>query len=170
MVEFIGFIISFLALVYLFIKQNSPPARQEHPPDYPTEGLKEANPFEEFRKKLDREAEAREATQRLPPPPTSSKVAKQHKRPPRLALKEHQMTSQIEERRLRNALEDRHIQSRMNHREGALAVSTSHHRAEEDRKMGPSRAQLALQRLTHRRDLIVYQEIIDKPKSMRPLP
>jgi len=49
-----------------------------------------------------------------------------------------------------------------------LPSSSSLLRLEEHEKIAPSKVQVMVQRLNRRRDMLVYQEIIDKPKSMRP--
>jgi outer membrane biosynthesis protein TonB len=174
MVEFIGFIISLLALLYLFIKQNSRTERQAHPPGYPPEEEgKEEDPFKQYLRAIEKEAEAREATQHLPPPLPSlpPKVAKKPKKPPPHSLEERRLQSQIEQRHMKSSLEERHLKSRFNHHEElpgrTLALPANHLHAEEERMVGPSRVQLALRRLSSRRDLIIYQEIVAKPKSMR---
>lgn len=170
MVEFIGFIISLLAFFYLVFKQNRPNHRQTPLPSRPNEELEEEDHFQEFLMSVEKKAEAREVIQHLPPP--RPKLVEQPKKSPPLLLKDYHLKSQIEQRRLKSALEDRSIKSRFNHYEAlpgrTPALTASPHCVEEERTIGPSRVQLALRRLASRRDLIIYQEIIDKPKSMRP--
>lgn len=166
MVEVIGFIISLLALLYLFIKENIPAQRRAHPPSYPQEEELRDDPFNEFLKNIEKEAAAREAAKHLPPPPP--KVAKQSKKPSKTPLEEHKLSNQMEQRRLKSSFEDRHVKSKFNHREElpGRSLALSHHR-EEERSERPSKAQLALRRLGKPRDMIIYQEILDKPKSLR---
>ncbi len=169
MVEFIGFIISLLALFYLFIKQNSRTERQTQPTDDSIEG-KEEYPFKQFLREIKKEVEARENVQRLPPPPSPPKVAKQSKKP-RPVLEEGRLKNQIEQHRMKTSVEDRRVKSRVHQEEQPgrmVMLPTRHPHIEENRIKGPSRVQLALHRLASRKDLIIYQEIIDKPKSMRP--
>jgi hypothetical protein len=172
MVEIIGFIISLLALLYILIKQTVPTQRPGQPPVYPEEEEIEEDPFREFMKAVEREAAARKVAQRVPPPPPPPKITKRPKKAPLPpSLEEYRLASQLEDRRLRSSLEERHLKSRLNHREErpggppALPVSPL---AEEEKKRHPSRAQMAIQRLAHRQDMIIYQEVIGKPKSLRP--
>jgi hypothetical protein len=164
MVEVIGLVISFLALLYLFMMQNRPVQRKERPFSDQDERVAEEDPFKEWMKAIEKKVTRREA-----PPP--SKIKKQKKKPPPLPLEEDQIVSQIESRHLKSALEERHIQSRFNDHEKlpkhASALSISHHLAEEESVIALSRGQQAIQRLAKRRDLIIYQEIVNKPKSLR---
>jgi type IV secretory pathway VirB10-like protein len=156
MVEIIGFVISLLALLYLFMKQNPAPSRRTPAPrDQEEEAVEdEDDPFREFLK--EKEATEREAKTEEPlPPPSPPKIAKKPKKPSPPSLEEYRLASQIEERRLKSALADRQLKSRF------------HHSEERNRNLRPSQAHLAVQHLTSRRDLIIYQEIMNKPKSLR---
>jgi hypothetical protein len=173
MVEVIGFIISLLALLFLFMRQSVPPPHLPHPTiRSEEEELMEEDPFKELMRAVQKEAAAREAALHPPPvPPAPTKRAKPSPKGVKSSLEDYRLASQIEQRQLKSTLESRHLVSRFHHHEELparnLALSTSHLRMEEDKIMGPSRVQLAIQRLADRRDMIIYQEIIDKPKSMR---
>lgn len=167
MVETIGFIISLLALLYLFVQNKSSSQPRGRPASSQKEEAEE-DPFREFLKAMENEAEAREAAQRMPPPPPPVRKKERHKKAPPLA--DRKLVSSIEERHLKSSLEERHIASRFNHREdvaGRTLASSLHHRNEGEGKLRASRAQSIIQRLSHRRDMIIYQEIIKKPKALR---
>jgi hypothetical protein len=181
-VEIIGFIISFLALIYLFFKQQSIARyRQEHPEAFKEEEIVEEDPLTELMKAIEKETKAREAARHLPPPlPKAVQKPKPLKAAPLAAsLEDYHLESQIEKRRLESQVEKRKLKSSLENRvlksslsqrleeKGVHAIPPSHHPGIEKGLVGPSRAEMALRRLAHRRDLIIYQEIIDKPKSLR---
>lgn len=169
MVEIIGFIISLLALLYLFVKQNFPTQRPAESPRYQNEEFEEDDPFKDFMKAVEKEAASREALQHLPPPPSKAIKKQKKAKPPSLA--EYQLISQIETRQIKSSLEDRHLTSTFSHRENlpgrSLALSVSHRRIEEEKENRSSRVRLAMSRLVNRRDMMIYQEIVGKPKSLR---
>jgi hypothetical protein len=148
MVEVIGFIISLLALIYIFVKQSMPPKRRAEPSIEQEEEEME-DPLKDFLRSIERESAAREVVpQRKPPPPPKKK--KEQKRTQHLSLEERRLASQLESRRLKSSLEERHL-----------------YKKEEEKPPESSRAQLAIQRLANRQDMLIYQEIMDKPKSLR---
>lgn len=173
-VEIIGFIISLLALIYLFFKQQSIARyRQEHPDALREEETTEEDPLTELMKAIEKETAARKAAQHLPPsPPKVVRKATQPKLAPiTSSLEDYHLASQIEKRKLKSSLENRSLKSPLGQRleEKSLhVIPPPHHPGIEEAFVGPSRGEKALRRLSTRRDLIIYQEIIDKPKSMRP--
>lgn len=172
MVEMIGFIISLLALFYLFMKQNVPnkqkrhSRKHSHPVDQEEEPVNDS--FQEFLKTMQKEAVAREEFQQMPPP-ASKKKEHPKKNPPRLP-ENNRLVSSLEERSLKNPLENRHAKSRFSHHEDlpgrTLSLSLNHY-DEKDEKRKSSRLQSTLRHLVQRQDMIIYQEIIGKPKSLR---
>lgn len=167
MVEIIGFIISLLALLYIFIRQTLPSQRPTPQPRAQHQELIEDDPFKDFMKAVEKEVAKREVSQHVPPPP---KIKKQKpKKPPDIPLEKYQLKSQLKERHLKSTLEERHIKSKLGHHDEVLKPSLPgrHHHAEEKENLKPSRAKLAIQRLNKRQDLIIYQEIISKPKALR---
>jgi hypothetical protein len=170
MVEIIGFIISLLALLYLFIKQNVPSLQKGHPPPPAYQDEEEmSDPFKEFLRAMEKESAAREAVQHMPPPPPPKKKGRSkqtHTRP----SENYRLTSPLEERHLKSALEDRHVKSRFNHHEdlpGRTLSLSLRHPDEREEKPRASRLQSIVNRLARRQDIIIYQEIIGKPKSLR---
>ncbi len=171
--EYIGMIISFLALLYLFFKQQTFVRNQQEQAG----GIKEAeegeegeeDPLKEFMKAMDKR-EQREV-RHAPPPPHAPKQSfkqhakshKQHRKSELSPLKEYRQAGTLEKRQVKSSLEDRTIKPTVG------GKFLPHHEGEENQK-GPSKAELAIRRLANRRDLLIYQEIMDKPKSMRPSP
>jgi hypothetical protein len=167
-VEFIGFLISILALVYLFLKQRSLSRyRREHPEVFKHEELakeeEEGDSFKEIIQSMKNE------TVTKPRPPPHPKVVPQPKKEALAStLKDYQLASQIEKRELKSSLENRYLKTKLVQRFDETPSEIAHpSHLEEGTK---PRVEVALARLSRRRDLIIYQEIIDKPKSMRPLP
>lgn len=142
--DIIGFIISLFALVYLFFKQRS--LEQQNQENEWED--KDERAIEKVMKAKERERVARERAQHVPPPLPKVKKFKQP------------LASPLEEYRIKSQLETRHLKS---------AIAPSHHLGEKKKK-GLTQVELAVRRLSCRRDLIIYQEIIGKPKSLRPDP
>ncbi len=177
-VEVIGFIISFLALLYLFFQQQAAVRkRQENPNDFTNEE-EEEDPLNEWMKEIEREAAAREAARHSPPPPPrviqrplTSKSSKPSKKAPLSSnLENYQTPSQIEQRKLKSSLENYRLKSALSQKLEERQLHTMglpHHNGEGSIRR--SRVEIATRRLSRRRDLIIYQEIMDKPKSLRPL-
>lgn len=171
MVEYIGFFISLLALVYLFIKQNSPPQQGEGTaPVYGSEGEEEENdPFSAIMKEMERRAatdkvvEKRQEKEVFLPPLPSEKSHAAKKRSSSRLVEERHITSSIKEKPLRNSFKKRLAKpkgaSSQKNDEIVLLPPSVHGKK--------SRAADAVSRLAKRRDMIIYQEIIGKPKSLR---
>lgn len=164
MVETIGFIISLIALFFLFIKQKAATMQKRNSSDYLDE--EEAyDPFKEFFKSIENEEESRTKIQQKPPHPPKKKAS------PKKALshpkEEYRVAKSLDKRQLKG---DNHpIKPRVLYEEipGRIQVHSMHHLDEENVEPKISRLQSAVERLHHRRDLLIYQEIMKKPKSLR---
>lgn len=174
MVEVIGFIISLLALLYLFIKHNHPSSRSRSTPvsSNPVDSKEEGDDFfQEFMKAIEKETASREAMQHVPPPAPPKIKKEPYATPKSQSLQEYQLKSQIENRQLKSSLQERHIQSKISHREELPRRSTTlniaHAISEEKENLRPSRVQLAIQRLNKRQDILIYQEVMSRPKAFR---
>lgn len=159
--EYIGFIVSILALLYLFYKQMSSARRQhEHSHSIQLENEEwdeEDDPLREFKVAMERKRAAEEKVLKPVPPSLPPKIYKQ---PKKTTLEEYRLTSSLEKRKLKSALEARQQKILDNrNEENAAIVSQMEER--------PSRAKIAIQRLSNRRDLIIYQEIMNKPLGLR---
>lgn len=160
--EFIGFIISFLALLYLYFKQQSFVQHQQEKAELNQENkAEEEDPLKEFMKAM--KTRELQEVRHMPPPKPHPKQPKQHRKSVSSPLEEYRISSSLEKRQLKSALEERKLTPKVGGR------FLPHHEGEDQRR-GPSRGKLAINRLANRRDLLIYQEIIDKPKSMRPSP
>lgn len=159
--EYLGIIISFLALLYLYFKQQSfARHQQEHVRPISEEELKEDDALQEFMNAMKKREQQEQAVRHAPPPPKPAKNKWKHAKSP---LEEYRLTSSIETRKVKSSLEDRKLKPSVGER------VVPHYEVEKEEEQ-PSRAELAVRRLDRRRDLLIYQEIMDKPKSMRPSP
>lgn len=171
MTEYIGFFISILALVYLYIKQSSPPREGEGTASFngSEEGEEADDPFSAIMKEMERRAAVGKVVEKrpkeevvlLPLPPAKSKVVK--KRSSSRSLEERPLTSSLKERELRNSLEKRRGKPKgasSSKNEKIVLLPPPNHGKK-------SRAADVVSRLAKRSDMIIYQEIIGKPKSLR---
>lgn len=155
-VQIIGYIISFLAFLYLFRKREAP----QEPPESEEESRQtgKVRHSQNFQRHLEREAEMKKKRlKKMPPPPKNSQYSSEH------PLKDHHLSSELEKRKIKGDVEKRQLRSSLEMR----SIAPSYHNEHEENR-APSRAYQMMQRLAHRRDLIVYQEVIGKPKSLRP--
>lgn len=81
-------------------------------------------------------------------------------KPPHVMKQKRKEEGSIEQRQLKSTLESRQIQSSIRKHE-----EESYHF--DKTVIAPSRARVALDRLTSPREMVIYHEIIDKPKSLR---
>lgn len=173
MVEFIGFVISLLALLYLFIKQNHSsqhPVRASQRPPVESKD-EEEDLFQELIKGIEKERASREAIRHVPPP-TPPKTKKETRAPQTSqSLKDYQLKSQIENRQLKSSIEERHLTSKFTPHEELPRRSTTltiiHPKSDEKVKLRPSRVQLTIERLNKRQDILIYQEVMSRPKALR---
>lgn len=171
MIEYIGFFISLLALVYLFVKQNSLPRQGEGTASSygGEEGKVEDDPLTAIMKEMERRAAADKVVEKrkeeeaalLPPPPTKSH-----------AVKTRGSSRLLEERHLKGVSKERHLKSSFGKRKGKPKEATSKKNQERVLSAAPSHGKKSrvvdvVTRLTKRQDMIIYQEIIGKPKSLR---
>lgn len=148
--EIIGFVISLLALFYLFFKQKSL-EQQEYANDMQDEEI--------LKNKVVKKAG--------PPQPPRVKKSKKHALP---VFEDDRLIRQIEKRELKSAVDHDHLKPKISQRKEVKHLMTPSfhpHLVGEREEAGPSKVKIALQRLSNKRDLIIFQEIIDKPKSMR---
>lgn len=146
--EYIGFLISLLALIYLFFKQTRKESgEEENLNDESEETLFEYIPEKPpYIKKV------------LPPPPSPKKRKIVQHEP--IPLENYKIESSIEKRRLKSNLESRQLQSKLRPEE-FLAFH-------EERHSAPSKLSRLLDQLPDKKNLIVYQEMMGKPRALRP--
>lgn len=147
--EYIGLLISILALIFLFIKQQSAPRQSEETTPY--------NPEEEDETLLEFIQKRENAVKKMKPP--SPPQIKSRVKP---SLEKHRIESEIEKRRIKSELEARQLKP------SVRAAEDLSHLHLDGLKKFPSKAEIALKHLGEKKDLIIYQEIIGKPRALRP--
>jgi hypothetical protein len=145
--EYIGFIISLLALIYLFFKQTQTVSREE----VDEEGEEDLLSYFQ-----ERPMKAKKTP--LPPPPSRKKY--KPVRNETITLEKYHIESPIEKRRLKSELQTRQLQSKLRPEE-FLAFHEEHSTA-------PSKLSRLLEQLPDKKNLIIYQEIVGKPRALRP--
>ena len=166
--EYIGFFISLLAVIYLYFRQHSAASRpQEHPSRRMEQEDGEEDPLAEFIHTMKHEAKKKPAAP--PAPPAVPKQAKPVRKGAASPLEQYRLESAVEKRQLKSPLQNRQLKPTVREHIGDAPQRKPPPLYPSDKtEVRPSRAEVALKRLAHRRDLVIYQEIIDKPKSMRP--
>lgn len=164
--EIIGYIISFLSLLYL-IGKNRPKQKEEaaQQPMPSGKDTMQGDLLNEFLKTLEKEKQQREAPKKpVPPPlpPIEQKKIKKEKKKASLSLENYQLTSQIEKRKISSNLESHSLTTQFSRHEERPQLT------KETLSSGRSRAGKALDRLTHKNQMVILKEILDKPKSLRP--
>ena len=171
MMEYIGFLISLLALIYLFFKQQSLARHRQQRPDGESHPVVlEDDTLAGLLKAMEHEAEQKSAVRAAPAaPPPAPKQPRAHRKGAASPLEQYRLESAVETRRLKSTLENRQLKPTVRERiEEPPRPMTEYVQHTDAVSFEPSRAEIAIRRLAHRRDLAIYQEIIDKPKSMRP--
>ncbi len=176
-IEFIGFLISLIALLFLFYKKKQDEAYQKaHPEEFEDTELNEEDPMQAFLKSLEREAKQQQTPQKKPeaqPPavpnrqpvlhpliPKSTPLLVKPKKTTPVSLESYQLRSEIETRRMKSQIENRRLKSRLIEKE-------QEEQEEKERRIEISRAAQFVRRLPRLREMIIYQEIIDKPKGLK---
>lgn len=178
MVEWIGFIISLLAMLYLFISQNSGQKRGRFPDEQSEEEMQEEDPLKNLIREIENEGKKNEYRRHEPiPPPKKEKALakKAHVVPKkREGIQQRQLKSTLEERRLKPTdltdLDERRLSSSLLSREEwarLYAIEDISHAHHDGLIRKPSRARKILGKLGHPRDLVVYHEIMSKPLGLR---
>lgn len=169
--EYIGFLISLLALIYLFFKQKSIARyRQEHPESFSDQEDVEDDSMTEFIKAIGIEDQRKAIVKLAPPaPPKQAKAMRKGAASP---LEHYRLESSVEKRQLKSPLEKRQLKPSVKRpmEETSPQILLTPLHLSDAIVVEPSRAEVAIRRLAHRKDLLIYLEIIDKPKSMRPSP
>jgi len=170
-VEFIGFLISFLALIFLFFKNK----REMKANAERHEEMEEDDPLKEFLKTLDHQEEVH-----APPPPEKRYIpppAEPRRRPPSngsfSSLDTHRLETNVEKRKLATNIEARKLKTSIENRSIGLGIRNrsilldKSLRAEEARAIPKeSRSAGQLGHLASLRQMVIYHEIWDKPKGL----
>ncbi len=161
-VEFIGFAVSLLSLLFLFFRNRRQLAGQGEPRD-PQEEFPEDDPIQAFLKVMEKERLKREAPPSTPPIAYRPAYAEVKKSKKKTSKEDTLAKNQLEKRKLASPLEKQQLVSPLTKRHEAHYYT---HGVEILQK--PARIRLMVERLADLKDLVVFREILDKPKSLRP--
>ncbi len=189
-IEFIGFIISLLALIYLSARRAKEERRRRaHPEDYAEEEAREQQAYKELLQKLELpippELEDIPSSQASAPPPAQPPRPPVHIKKPfvrpttgRTVRHGFEFHSDIEDRKRQTAIEQRHIRSQVNLRDNkrfkpavaseSMRVDTTGGAYTLGKHRGYSKARQLLEGLNSPGDIVLLHEIIGKPKSLQP--
>jgi hypothetical protein len=178
LIEFIGFLITIIAMFLLTIKRVRE-KRKELPDHEPMHDDQQKQTLKELLKKLDIDVED-EDEEALPPPPPPPRPKVQPAHPQvkqgrflsegqyqfRDKLQDYRPVSAIEKRKLKPTIEDPYQTFTRG------SVVSPDMRVHEDgyheiQKEKPSGAARLVSRLHSKKDMIIYQEIMNRPLSMR---
>lgn len=177
LVEFIGFVISMVAMAFLFIKKvYDERQRRLNPEKYAETERKKEQALQEFLKslELERNEEEEEDEEEEEPvlikPPPAPQMAKQHKVPFRSTLDHYKPVTLIEQRKIQTNIEKRRPFEAGDHliSDTFKIQSVTDPSYEVERLKIKSRGEKALEELSSRRQLFIIKEILDKPKGMLP--
>ena len=146
--EWVGLIISLLALAWIFIQQKAGGIRESEADKEELSESVQAIP----------QSRASRSARRSPSFPSSSVVVSNGVVTPPAQREGHHSTREREKRRSTKSVGDRR---------GKPAPSFHERNAEAPTVRVTSPVERAVKRLAHHRDLIIYQEIIGPPKSFR---
>lgn len=192
LVEFIGFLISFLALIFLFLKKKwEERKRDQNPEAYQKERGEREEALKKFLKSMGRDMEEMEAKEELveeveeetlPPLPVVKKEIAQvitQKAPSsyrsvqddykfQAKMDSFKQRSAVEERNFRPSIENGRFQEFGSEVVSAELSSKSMqdaYKISDEKKI--SRIFSSASHLAHQRDLMIYYEILAKPKGLR---
>jgi hypothetical protein len=182
--QFVGFLVSVAAIIFIFIRRALENwQRKHHPEEYTAEARKKHEALKQLMRDLgveEQEEEEIEEEEILikpnPPPlrPENIRSIPQHT-PGRTVQDEFRFEDRIRQRKLDTLVDKRHMQTEIEKRKPLFS---------EDRLVSPdlkyhkdayaftqrvtlSRGRKLISSLRSKKDMIVLQEILDKPKSLR---
>jgi hypothetical protein len=165
--EVIGFAISLLSLIYLFFKNRSQ-GEEKKASSLQNENYREEDPLSDFLKAIGEEFKQKKPI--LPPSPIEQKrvMKKDKKQPLTLTHKEEYQSKRFTEQKKQESMPEN----------DSIAVQFIRRREEkrissiplvmERAVVGRSRAKKILGQLKYTNQLVIFKEILDKPKSLRP--
>lgn len=171
LIEIIGFIVSFLALMMIgFKSKEDARRRQEHPEEFEEEKFLEDDSDEPIDHLLN--AVKRKPKVIAPPPPKPKKIAQPlpaYKSFPQetfSAVEQRKLQSQIQQRKLKSKIESHRLESKIEGRHLQPQLNKKSDYFEEKVKNKTSKGLRMIESLPDLKDMIVYQTIIGKPKGL----
>lgn len=184
-IEFIGFIISMIAMIILFFKRAIEKKRHEQNPEFYQElEQKKESQLREFIKAFDLQnydddEDDEEVEEDRPPPMKQqnqlSMTEKKSHSPLNLSGNKYSFAGKLEKYHSKTAIENRQLESKIDERYTIKSVIGSHVEEEEvqidpyaiQSKARTSRSRNILFHSVSKKDLIVINEVIGPPKSLK---
>lgn len=165
-VELIGFVISLISILFLFLmKKQRVDDSANQPEEFRGEKLEEEDPLKELLRQVNtpkQKVTPKPSVQRHPPSkPNASWKASPHLSQQVPSFKDDRFKSAAQERKIKSELEQHSIKSKLAEKKEGNAYS------QEPNHFAQPRIVHFVERLSKKSDMIVYQEILDKPKSLR---
>lgn len=161
MVEFIGFLISLFAIIFLFFRnvflERHPEKVKKRPVPIPGS---ENDTLDEWIRKMESEIAKEYAPNPPKPQPEKVKVPPKKLEQKKKNLKEYRLESDIEKRKIESSIENRKLRSEIEQRKPRILY------AEDHVKKSPPRILGYIGRLNSLKDLVIYHEIFNKPKGL----
>jgi hypothetical protein len=169
--DWVGFVISVIVLIFLFFKNtikkyDASQQAIEEEDEYEEEEFEE-NPLSEYLKEIERKRKIAEqkksvtplkvSAQPLPAYQKSSQQKKQED------LRERQLVSPLQNKRIESKTEQRHLISPLKSRHLKSSITPLETDELEESR---SRAKMILEGLHHPKDMLIYHEIFGKPKGL----
>lgn len=181
-VEYIGLLISLVSILYLFFLKRKKDEIFQSQPAGSEEAEESDEPLQEFLKAMEREKERRQAVKQTPPMPIkhvqSVDINAVKRRQADRRLEEKRLKNSMEERRTKSQIENRQVKSPVESRSLALRaprIGEAERESALDRKHDeaktpviPSRARTLMNHLPKLVNMVIFQEIIGKPRGFKP--
>lgn len=159
----IGFIISILAFVFLFFRNRLEVKKEQEDSQLIENILAE----EEHPNILDEVPKRIEGTQnRLPAKPLKVHSKKNSSQKAFSRLETHQLQTALEKRHLQSSLESHRLKTEIERRHLSSSLAKDHENHEEIKRKRPRIVHM-LRQLPHLRQLVIYHEILEKPRGLK---
>lgn len=185
--DFIGFIVSVLAMLFIFGRHIfSSRRRQQHPEEADLDERKQKQALKTFLKSLDVEMDELDEEEEMeakrpkpvlkkepPPPPKMEERPKPHRK----VQDDYRFQTKVEQRRFETAVEQRSLKTAVETRKrefGANIISHELIHAPDayarslTKLQKPSQAANLVSKLGSKKDMIILQEILNPPKAFGP--
>lgn len=167
-IEFIGFIITMVAMVMLFFKRTREERyRRENPDEMEEEGLPPHDPLKQFLKALEGTYEEEEKEQNVRPPSPPPMQVQQTSAKKRPLSNEFQFQPKMDKHHLDPKLAGFHQKREIDSRKLGSSLDDRYGDStyEVHRRESESYARKVVDRLHSRRDMMICHEIFSRPKG-----
>lgn len=191
LIEFIGFIISLVALIVLYVKRvREDRYRRAHPEEFEGEDKEQGDQLRDFLRSIDMDMED-DKRRPVPPPPKPQQASKQKAVPKKKkepvqsytpartqksSSENYQHNTSVEDKKRDSIRDQRRLQMDINERhddpfgkrQGLVDLSKPQSSSYEVIKISTrNRALESMKQLKSKKDLVILSEIINPPKALR---